>query len=158
MHARIEDPALPYAMFWAGVNVADPPSFLRNHADIAILSPKEAPLSYRHLGRPILLALANAWQTSWAAVRPYDFAPQYGAWNPAPRFSNGSLVYLEPKHTKHVAVTDGVTIEKLPDGAILLNAADPVFDSSNPEHRAAACAMQATLAPLNEDSYAAARP
>jgi Immunity protein 52 len=107
--------------------------------------------------RRVLLIAATAWDCDWAGVMSGDYrqgrrAPQLI------EYQSGWIVYLAAAPASHIDPPQGVVVERLADGAMLLTAAtDAMFDGQNPNHMAAALRIQTALAPLNAGNKLQAR-
>jgi hypothetical protein len=104
--------------------------------------------------RQVLLIVATTWDCDWAGVMPGDY--RRGERSPQLiEYQSGWMVYVDAARAMHIEAPQGVGVERLADGAMLLTAAaDAMFDGQNPDHRAAALRIQAALAPLNADNPA----
>ncbi|HWK47455.1 MAG TPA: Imm52 family immunity protein [Stellaceae bacterium] len=100
--------------------------------------------------RPALLTMARICDATWGTVTPYgifDFGPKPHP--PRCQFLSGWMTYLSAPYAALVTPPRSVIVEQQPDGGILMISTEEVFDPENPRHFAAACDIQAALAPLN---------
>ena len=109
------------------------------------------PWSLCRASRPIMLALAAAWDAAWivADTRGYGRQPFQPHKPLSPPYRGGWMIYLDQSLAGRMAGREGIEIESLPDGAILMSVSDdPFFYCDDGRHYAAAGHIQRALAPL----------
>jgi hypothetical protein len=103
--------------------------------------------------RAVLLIVGSAWDCDWAGLSPGDYrSAKERSPNALPaKYQSGGMVYLDPAIAISVARPEGIAIESLPNGGMLLFATpNAIFNAHNRDHWAAALRIQAALAPLND--------
>lgn len=112
--------------------------------------PLPAVLAVRPL-KTALLTMASICNATWGAVTPYGMN-EFGQPKPQPprcQFYSGWMTYLSAPYAALVTPPETVIVERQPDGGLLMISTNDLFDANNPRHFAAACDIQASLAPLN---------
>lgn len=111
--------------------------------------------------KPALLAAASAWTPDYAAVAPQFYVLRWqrdGPWDDldtkhkggryVPWIGSGWMTYLCADYARRIVSPHGIEVEPVTGGGILLIATRDVFTPGNPEHDAAADAIQDALLPL----------
>jgi hypothetical protein len=147
---RPDKPAVSLRLY---LTTADLPDLLRGLVALTILSPRSDLLSLRNVARPMLLALAEAWDVNWAGVATGDFSgtTSQPTERAPPAYRGGWMIYLKADDARRISGQDDVDVETLPNGGVLLTATEAVFDRHNEAHRGAAARIQASLSHLNGD-------
>jgi hypothetical protein len=98
-----------------------------------------------------MLAVAAAWDVTWAAVYPAElielWPPAYT--KPRPTFNLAWVTYLSPRFAPMVTPPASAIVELTPQGGIVMIATKDRFDVTNPAHLAAAREIEAAIAPVN---------
>ena len=102
------------------------------------------------LWRAVLL-LAETWEASWAEASPGDIN---AAWSSGGGyFKCAWMSYVSPHFAPLVAPPAGVVAERRPNGGLFMAATADTFRTADPEHLAAARAIEVALAPMNRLAY-----
>ena len=146
---RADDPNVG---FWLGLDAAKSRGFLDGDAHITIFYPPGVDqLKLQDIARPMLLALAQTWDATWAGVQADDYCVTGGPprRRPLPRYRGGQMIYLSAEKARGLSLPPDVEAENLSDGSLLVIATDMPFDRRNALHRDAAARIQVALDPLN---------
>ena len=116
------------------------------------VGPKPDPsLTTYPLWRAVLLLLAETWEASWTRASPGDIN---AAWSGAGGyFKCAWMSYVSPRFAPLVAPPAGVVAERRPNGGLFMAATADTFRTADPQHLAAARAIEAALAPMNRLAY-----
>jgi hypothetical protein len=120
--------------------------------------------------RPVLLAIAAAWNPDWGGIGPWGYFDRWRRAEPwddedrevrqddgyIPPIRAGWMTYLCPDYARRIVRPPGIEVEPVAGGGALLIATREVFTPGNPEH-AAAAAIQDALLPLQNLPYEAMR-
>src|SRR6201999_3104368 len=107
------------------LEAAESLGFLDGEAHLTVFYPPAVDrLKLRDFARPILLALAQSWDATWAGVEPDDYGVTGGPplRRPLPWYRGGQMVYLAAKKAKGLDLPADVTTESLDDASLLLTA------------------------------------
>jgi len=146
---RADDPNVGFRL---GLDAAESPGFLDGEAHLTIFYPPAVDRSkLRDIARPMLLALAQMWDATWAGVEADDYCVTGGPPRPRPLpwYRGGQMIYLSAEKAKGLTLPPDVEAENLSDGSRLLTATNAPFDRRNALHREAAARIQVALDPLN---------
>jgi Immunity protein 52 len=121
--------------------------FLTRHGFI----PDPAAVTYE-IFKPALLAMIEAWDPVCAMASPDTLFSLF----PGNIYFHATWIqYLCPWLASLVTPPPApVIVEHLPNGGLLMSATEAVFDIENPAHMAAARAIAAAIAPLNDLQWA----
>jgi hypothetical protein len=149
--AGTPDTERPNAVLRVRVMRADAAMNYGNKIALSIDLPDKDPWSLCQAARPIMLALATAWDAAWVAVDTCDCGRQSSQSHEliSQPYRGGWMIYLDQGLASRMASQDAIEIESLPDGAILMRVSDdPFFYYDDGRHYVAARHIQAALAPL----------
>jgi Immunity protein 52 len=122
-------------------------TFLTNHNSI----PDAAVVNYM-IFRPVLLAIVEAWDPVCCTSYPLAILNLV---DKGIYFHESWIQYLFPRLASLVTPPPApVIVERLANGGLLMSATKQTFDVENPAHMAAARAIAAAIAPLNELPWA----
>jgi Immunity protein 52 len=110
--------------------------------------------------RKVLLSAVSAWEPAWGSIASYSYEERTFVPKPRyPLFRSGWMTYLSAPYAARITPPAMAITERTPDGGLLLLATEEAFTSENPQHVAAADAIQAALEPLqpDEDRWKAAQ-
>ncbi len=99
--------------------------------------------------RSMMLALAQNWDASYCRAYSNDLQELWPDGRHIYFFASW-MTLLSPEFAAQITPPKTIEVETLPGGALLMVATRERFDAANPSHLAAAEAIQAALAPLNE--------
>jgi hypothetical protein len=154
IHAGIRAIENEFASFYLTCQSATSRKRYRNSLDMSVEC-KAAPPVRLALARSILLAVVETWQTDWAGVASGDF--RTARHDPAAsylRYHSGWMVYLDARLANDLIEPEGIAVERLANGGMVLTATNEPFDRDNLVHNAAARRIQAALEPINRDAGA----
>jgi hypothetical protein len=125
---------------------------LPNRVDLSLkrACPDNTDLINTAVLKPALLSVATAWEPDYAVVVPWTYWPHAFGDRGYPQLRSGWMTYLAPKYACRLMPPPIATVELVPNGGMLLLATEEQFDMHNPQHLAAAEAIQAALEPLQE--------
>jgi hypothetical protein len=112
------------------------------------LEPENADLLTVAVLKPVLLGVIAAWDPDWASVYSWNYLERFPAGQNLPPFRSGWMTYVSPRHALRVTPPPSAIVEHTPGGGLLMLATEEPFTVENPDHLAAADAIQAWLAPL----------
>jgi hypothetical protein len=145
----------PYRSFSFNVHAGSTyPSPFTNDAKFLTrrnIIPDPAVITYE-IFRPALLAIVEAWEPVDCAAYPLAILNlvEKGRY-----FREAWIQYLCPWLASLVTPPPApVIVEHLPNGGLLMSATEEIFDIENPAHMAAARAIAAAIAPLNDLPWA----
>jgi len=101
------------------------------------------------LFRSAMLAIIEAWDVTWCAAYPADimkFWPPAGSGHP---FKPAWMTYVSPRFAPLIRPPQSIESQTVAGGGVLMVATRERFDVTNPEHMAAARAIDTAMAPLN---------
>jgi Immunity protein 52 len=107
------------------------------------------------LMKAAVLAIAGAWNVTYAAGYPWAMLDQWAAESaskpkPArPRFKMGWITYLSARFAPMVTPPQSAIASRTADGGLLMIATEERFEVTNPTHMAVAREIEAALAPVN---------
>ena len=158
IHARTASEGEPLAMLYLTSRPDNRQSFLDCRMRLTVMTPKGDPWSLRRVAKPMLLALAAAWDVAWAGVATSIFSEKgHQPGQAIPTYQAGWMVYLDEGHARRIADPGDVRVERQPNGGLLLIATDEMFSHRNQIHRAAARRIERALAPLNAEQKSATK-
>ena len=110
--------------------------------------PDQSLLTYP-LWRSVLLLLAETWEASWVRASPGDISTAWlGGY-----FKCAWMSYLSPRLAPLVTPPAGIIVERRPNGGLFMAATTDTFRTADPQHLAAARAIEAALRPMNGLAY-----
>jgi len=95
-----------------------------------------------------LLALVETWEPAFCEALSHSLLDLLGKGRPY--FHEAWMVYLAPRLAGMIERPQGVLVEPLPNGGLVMSATTDTFDVENPAHLAAARAIAAAIADLNK--------
>jgi hypothetical protein len=99
--------------------------------------------------KPALYALLPVWQPEFLKAYSGDFSQrQRGPTDPYPISCGAWMIYLAADRARGVVPPRDAIVERTPDGGLLMMATEGAFDLDNPQHVAAALAIQAAVEPF----------
>lgn len=100
--------------------------------------------------KAVMLAIADVYEVTWAAVYPVELMRLWPT-PPKPRehFELSWITYISPRFAPLIDPPRGPFVEYTPEGAIVMTATRDRFDVGNPLHMAAARRVGAAIAPVN---------
>jgi hypothetical protein len=102
--------------------------------------------------RSVLMTIISCWDVDYASAGSSDLTKLSAGTH---YFCGPSwMVYLSAPLARRIAIPADVTVERTPDGGILMIAAEETFDTNNPIHVARARSILAALEPLNAEEAA----
>lgn len=114
--------------------------------------PDPAIVSYSTF-KAALVSLATIWQPDSARAYPHQL---YECWRQIPwsrRYDLSWMVYLSAPLASRIKPPSDVCVEQMPDGGLLIVAAEETFNVDNPKHMAAARSIVASLEPFNAEQH-----
>jgi Immunity protein 52 len=135
------------------------PNSLRLHLPSGL--PATADIMNSAVLRKMLLSAVSAWEPAWGSIASYSYEQRTFVPKPHfPRFRSGWMTYLSAPYAARITPPAPAITERTTDGGLLLLATQEAFTIENPEHVAAADAIQAALEPLqpDEDRWLAEHP
>ncbi len=111
--------------------------------------PTDASIVTYDLFRSAMLAIIEAWDVTWCAAYPADimkFWPPAGSGHP---FKPAWMTYVSPRFAPLIRPPRSIESQTVAGGGVLMVATRERFDVTNPEHMAAARAIDTAMAPLN---------
>jgi Immunity protein 52 len=102
--------------------------------------------------KSVLMAIISSWNVDFASAGSSDLS----------KLPMGShyfcglswMVYLSAPLARRISIPTDVTVERTPDGGILMIAAEETFDVKKPHHVARARSILSALSPLNAEEAA----
>jgi hypothetical protein len=124
-----------------------------NYVDLVIPSPKVANADLVNAAtlRAVLLTLVEAWEPSWANILDWIYRGKAFGDRPLSPLLGGWMTYLSAPYARKIVPPSSAIAEAVAGGGILMCATNEVFDADNPQHVAAANAIQSCLAPLQSN-------
>jgi hypothetical protein len=125
---------------------------LPNHVDLD-LSPavaENADLMSTAVLKQLFIGLATAWEPDCGNLVSRDYWKRAFAEGPYPLFRSGWMTYLAAQYASRVTPPPSAIVERVAGGGMLLLATEERFSMDNAAHLAAADAIQAALAPIQE--------
>jgi hypothetical protein len=111
--------------------------------------PTDASIVTYDLFRSAMLAIVEAWNVTWCAAYPtdiMDFWPPVGSGH---HFKLAWMTYVSPRFAPLIRPPQDIESQTVAGGGVLMVATRERFDVANPEHMAAARAIDTAMAPLN---------
>jgi hypothetical protein len=137
--------ALPSNHFWITASSETSPSWLGNKMGITWYPPRDDVQELSGVVSAVVLATGTAWDCEWAGASPGDFGERQPD-SPLPKFQSGWMVYLGHALAARLTKPEGIAIEHLPNGAVLLTTvSNAIFDHHNTEHWSAARRLHVAL-------------
>jgi hypothetical protein len=99
--------------------------------------------------KAVMLAVASAWDVTWASVYPDAIRQFWPTQRGRPHFRMAWMTYLSARFAPLVTPPPAAIIERPAGGGLLMIATDERFDVANPRHIAAARDIDAAMAPVN---------
>ncbi len=131
-----------------------------NHVDLEfqpLESANEGLLTCRVL-RSVLLSAVSAWEPDWGGVSNWEYwGVRFPPPQPLPNFLSGWMTYLSAPYARRIIPPPSAIAEPVAGGGILMIATNDPFTVDNPQHVAAADAIQACLEPLQSNPLLVAR-
>jgi hypothetical protein len=100
--------------------------------------------------KPALLSLAEAWEPDYGVVVCWEYWPRTFDDRGYPLFRSGWMTYLAAPYASRVTPPPEAIVERVAGGGMLLLATEERFSMDNAAHLAAADAIQAALAPIQD--------
>ncbi len=149
IHANTPLARKPYATLTLFVMEGARPGDLHGYVGHAMLMPEGEASRVEIAARPMLMAMAEAWDPVWAGVGCYQQPcdPRLGNRH----FRSGWMIYLDHEHAGRIALPEDVSVETLAAGGLVMTATNACFDRGDPAQVAAARRIHAALAPLNAE-------
>lgn len=125
---------------------------LPNHVDLGLspVAAENADLMSTAVLKQVFLSLATAWDPDCGNLVPQNYWKRAFAEGPYPLFRSGWMTYLAPQYASRVTPPSAAIVEPVAGGGMLLLATLERFSMDNAEHLAAADAIQAALAPIQD--------
>jgi hypothetical protein len=98
--------------------------------------------------KPLMLAIASAWDTTWCGAYPMDLLSLRTKAD-RPRFSLAWMTYISQRFAPMITPPPTAISERLPNGALVMIATKERFETEDPAHLAVARDIEAALAPVN---------
>ena len=118
-----------------------------NSVDVEVGPKPDPSLTTFAFWRAVTLLAAETWEASWAEVSPGDIQSM---WDKAPCACRCAwMSYVSPRFAPLIAPPPGIIAEHRPNGGLFMAATTDTFRTADPAHRAAAEAINASLAPIN---------
>jgi hypothetical protein len=113
-------------------------------------SPSNADLTNATVLKPVMLSLVAAWEPDCGNLVCWDYWRRLFGDRTYPMFRSGWMTYLAAPYASRVTSPPEAIVERVAGGGMLLLATEERFSMDNAAHLAAADAIQAALAPIQE--------
>ncbi len=128
----------------------DSTNALPNSVEIMTTSPKpgNADLTNVAVMKAVLMGIVSAWEPDWGSVGHFAIGERWAdAQRHYPYFCAGWITYLPDRYARLITPPSSAIVEQVRGGMLLSSTEEP-FTFDNPEHAAAADAIQASFAPI----------
>jgi len=113
------------------------------------IHPTDASIVTYDLFRSAMLAIIEAWDVTWCAAYPTDIMDFWPPVAEPIHFRLAWMTYVSPRFAPLIRPPRGIESQTVAGGGLLMVATRERFEVTNPEHMAAAGAINTAIAPLN---------